>query len=117
MAWNLYSPFVTRKLVQQGYSPVDALGLIKERKPVAMEALVEAVKERPVVMNRAPSLHKLSLMGFNVKLTNGHAVKVNPSICPPYNMDFDGDTINSLISIDLRRENLPKVGKWTDNDL
>lgn len=116
MAWNLYSPFVTRKLVQQGYSPVDALKLIKERKPVAMEALVEAVKERPVVLNRAPSLHKLSLVGLNVKLTNGHAIKVNPSIDPPLAADHDGDTINSLVSIDLQLKNMPKIGNWQYND-
>ena len=116
MAWNLYSPFVTRKLVQQGYSPVDALKLIKERKPVAMEALGEAVKERPVVMNRAPSLHKLSLMGLNVKLTGGHAIKVNPSVVVPYGMDFDGDCVNSLVSIDLQLKNMPKIGNWQYND-
>jgi len=115
MAWHLYSPFVVRKLVQQGYTPVDAMKQVKEKRPVAEEALSEAIKERPVVMNRAPSLHKLSLMGFNVKLTNGHALKVNPSIVSPYGMDFDGDSIKSLISIDLRRENLPNIAKWQNN--
>ena len=103
MAWNLYSPFVTRKLVQSGYSPVDALKLIKERKPVAFDALVEAVKERPVVLNRAPSLHKLSLVGLNVKLTTGHAIKVNPSIDPPLAADHDGDSVlnTTRIVIDM----------------
>lgn len=51
-------------------------------------------------MNRAPSLHKLSLMGFNVKLTDGHAIKINPSICPPYNADFDGDSVwNTVLTV------------------
>ena len=53
-------------------------------------------------MNRAPSLHKLSLMGFNVRLTNGHAIKVNPSIVVPFGMDFDGDSCKGLIAADLQ---------------
>lgn len=69
-----------------------------------MEALLEEVKARPVVMNRAPSLHKLSLMGFNVKLTNGHAIKVNPSIVVPYNADFDGDSIWNTVWTVIDRE-------------
>ena len=63
-------------------------------------------------MNRAPSLHKLSLMGFWPKMTTGYAIKVPPSIVSPFGMDFDGDSVKSLIRIDLRRENLPKVAKW-----
>ena len=103
MAWKLFSPFVTRRLVQQGYSPVDAMQMIKEHKPAAFDALVEEVKKRPVVMNRAPSLHKYSLMGFNVKLTNGHAIKTNPSIVVPYGMDYDGDSIWNTIGIVIDR--------------
>lgn len=111
MAWNLYSPFVTRKLVQQGYSPVDALKLIKERKPVAMEALREAVKERPCVINRAPSLHKLSLIGLNTKLTKGHAIKINPSIVSTLAADFDGNCCDydSEISLKLSKSALDKL--------
>ena len=61
-------------------------------------------------MNRAPSLHKYSLMGFNVKLTNGHAIKVNPSIVSPFGMDFDGDSCKSLISIGLEKSLIAEYG-------
>ena len=114
MAWDVYQPFVVRKLVQQNYSPIDAMKMVKEKAPVAQAALKQAVQERPVVMNRAPSLHKLSLMGFNVKLTSGSAIKVNPSIVVPFNMDFDGDTVNLHVPVskraieDIRQNMMPQ---------
>lgn len=114
MAWNIFAPFVTRKLVQQGYSPVDAMLQVKQRKPVAAEALAQAVKQRPIVLNRAPSLHKLSLIGLNVKLTNGHAIKVNPSLDPPLAQDHDGDQDNIHVPVskkaiqDVRQKMMPE---------
>lgn len=104
MAWDVYQPFIVRKLVQQNYSPIDAMKMAKAKAPVAEAALKEAVQERPVVMNRAPSLHKLSLMGFNVKLTNGSAIKVNPSIVVPFGMDFDGDSVWNQVQIWFTRD-------------
>ena len=104
MAWDVYQPFVVRKLVQQNYSPIDAMKMVKKKAPVAQAALKQAVQQRPVVMNRAPSLHKLSLMGFNVKLTSGSAIKVNPSIVVPFNMDFDGDTVWNQVQIWFTRD-------------
>lgn len=61
-------------------------------------------------MNRAPSLHKLSLMGFKPKLVTGHAIHVHPSIVVPFGMDFDGDSVKSLVSIDLQRKKLKLEG-------
>lgn len=53
-------------------------------------------------MNRAPSLHKLSIMGFKPRLVTGHAIHVHPSIVVPYNMDFDGDTVNIHVPVSKR---------------
>lgn len=99
IAWNIYSPFISRKLVQAGYTPVDALKLTKEKNVRAKDALMQAMQEHPTVMNRAPSLHKLSLMGFQPVLTTGYAIKVNPSIVSPFGMDFDGDTVNIHVPV------------------
>lgn len=99
IAWNIYSPFISRKLVQSGYTPVDALKLTKEKNVRAKEALMQAMQEHPTVMNRAPSLHKLSLMGFQPVLTTGYAIKVNPSIVIPFGMDFDGDSVNIHVPV------------------
>lgn len=99
IAWNIYSPFISRKLVQAGYTPVGALKLTKEKNVRAKDALMQAMQEHPTVMNRAPSLHKLSLMGFQPVITTGYAIKVNPSIVSPFGMDFDGDTVNIHVPV------------------
>ena len=99
IAWNVYAPFITRGLVMSGYSPVDAMKLVKTRNQAAKQLLVKQMAQRPVVMNRAPSLHKLSLMGFWPQLTTGYAIKVPPSIVTPFNMDFDGDTVNIHVPV------------------
>jgi DNA-directed RNA polymerase subunit beta' len=67
---------------------------VKERNPMARSALLEIMKNRPVQMNRAPSLHKLSIMGFSPTLVSGHAIHINPSIVVPFTADFDGDQVN-----------------------
>lgn len=114
MMWHVYAPFATRKLVQAGYTPVAAMQQIKDKSPTAKQYLMQAVQERPVVMNRAPSLHKLSIMGFNVVPVAGHAIKVNPSIVVPFNMDFDGDTVNLHVPVskgairDIRQKMMPQ---------
>lgn len=77
--------------------------------PAAFDALQQAVSERPVVMNRAPSLHKLSLMGFNVRLTSGNAIKTNPSIVVPFNMDHDGDTVWNMTGIVIDLETADRI--------
>lgn len=99
MAWNTYAPFVTRALVRANYTPVQAMQMVKDRNPQAKAALLKSMAERPTIFNRAPSLHKLSLMGFNPVLTAGTAVRVNPSIVVPFGLDFDGDTANVHVPV------------------
>lgn len=94
MAFNIMAPLVERGLVKRGYSPIDAMKMVKERKPQAEELLKEVMKTHPVLMNRAPTLHKLGIMAFDPVLVNGHVIHVNPSIVSPFGMDFDGDTVN-----------------------
>lgn len=77
--------------------------------PAAFDALQQAVSERPVVMNRAPSLHKLSLMGFNVRLTSGKVIKTNPSIVVPFGMDYDGDTVWNMTGIVINLETADRI--------
>ena len=91
MAFGIMAPFVERALVKRGYTPLDAMKQVKDRSQQAKELLLDVMKTHPVLMNRAPTLHKLSIMAFNPVLTPGHAVHVNPSIVTPFNMDFDGD--------------------------
>ena len=90
-AWDVYEPFVVRAMVQNGFKPTQAVRMVKDREDKAFKHLQAVVKERPVIVNRAPSLHKYSVMAFEPQLVKGDTVQVSPSIVAPYGMDFDGD--------------------------
>lgn len=94
MAFNIFAPMVERSLVKRGYTPVQAMKMVKGHNDQARDVLNEVMKNHPVLMNRAPTLHKLSIMAFNPRLVDGHAIHVNPSIVVPFGADFDGDTVN-----------------------
>jgi len=92
-AWDVFEPFVVRNMVKSGYAPTDAIKRVKDRDQKAESFLYEAVKERPVIVNRAPTLHKYGVMAFEPVLVKGKSVQVSPSIVEPYGMDFDGDSV------------------------
>lgn len=113
MAFKVFAPFVERSLVQAGYTPMDAMKLTKAHDPKALDILRKVMETHPVQMNRAPTLHKLSIMGFKPVLTSGHAIHVNPSIVVPFGMDFDGNCIdyNSEIYLKISKSRLDKGTK------
>ena len=93
MALELYSPFVISKLVEYNYaSNVKAAKRIIERKrPEVYEVLEEVIKDRPVLLNRAPTLHRLGIQAFEPVLVEGKAIHIHPLVCSAFNADFDGD--------------------------
>lgn len=93
-AWDVYFPFVIRRLVKKGIPPLQASEYVEKRNDVAREALLEEIKERPVLVNRAPVLHRFGLQAFWPKLVPGDVLRVNPFIVAGFGMDFDGDTSN-----------------------
>lgn len=93
MAWKTHQVFIVRELIRQGYKPIDAREQVEKRTPLAKRALEIALEDRPVLLNRAPSLHKFSIMAFIPQLTSGKAIKINPLIVKGFNADFDGDTM------------------------
>ena len=99
MAWGIFAPFVTRSLVQQGYTPVDAMKLVKQHNSRAKTVLLDQMSKRPVVVNRAPSLHKYNLYGAWPKLVTGHAMRWSPSICDNMSLDADGDQLNIHVPV------------------
>lgn len=99
MAFGIMAPFVERALVKRGYTPIEAMKQVKNQTKQATDILIETMKERPVLMNRAPSLHKLNIMAFEPVLTSGNAIHVNPSIVVPFGMDFDGDQVNLHVPV------------------
>lgn len=93
MAWKTHQVFIVRELIRQGYKPIDAREQVEKRTPLAKRALEIALEDRPVMLNRAPSLHKFSIMAFKPQITSGKAIKINPLIVKGFNADFDGDTM------------------------
>jgi DNA-directed RNA polymerase subunit beta' len=93
MALELYKPFIISRLIQKGItSNIKTAKRVTERaRPEAYEVLEEVVKDRPVLLNRAPTLHRLSIQAFEPVLTNSSAIQLHPLACAAFNADFDGD--------------------------
>jgi len=93
MALELFKPFVMHRLVTQGLAPniKSARRLVEKAKPEVYDILEEVVKERPVWLNRAPTLHRLSIQAFEPVLIDGSAIQIHPLVCSAFNADFDGD--------------------------
>ncbi|MDH7485984.1 MAG: DNA-directed RNA polymerase subunit beta' [Anaerolineae bacterium] len=93
MALELFKPFVMRRLVEQNYvqNIKSAKRAVERSRPEVWEVLEEVVKERPVLLNRAPTLHRLGFQAFEVVLTDGYAIRIHPLVCAAFNADFDGD--------------------------
>lgn len=108
MALELFKPFIIKRLVElnQSHNIKNAKRLIEREKPVVWDILAEVIKDHPVFLNRAPTLHRLSIQAFEPVLVEGKAIKLHPNVCPGFNADFDGDTmsIHVPLSIDARTE-------------
>ncbi len=93
MALELFKPFVMRRLIDQGYAHniKSARRQVERARPEVWDILAEVVKERPVLLNRAPTLHRLSIQAFEPVLIEGSAIQIHPLVCAAFNADFDGD--------------------------
>jgi len=99
MAWKLFEPFVVKELSKSGKTPNQALDEIKNKTDLAKRALQIVMKDRHVMLNRAPSLHKFSIMAFKPTITTGTAIKIPPLVVKGFNADFDGDTMTVHVPI------------------
>ncbi len=93
MALELFKPFVMKKLVNSGlaHNIKSAKRMVERVRPEVWDVLEEVIKEHPVLLNRAPTLHRLGIQAFEPVLTEGRALKLHPLACTAYNADFDGD--------------------------
>jgi DNA-directed RNA polymerase subunit beta' len=96
MALELYRPFVISKLVAYNYAAnvKGAKRIIERRRPEVWEVLEEVIKDRPVLLNRAPTLHRLGIQAFEPVLVEGKAIQLHPLVCSAFNADFDGDQMS-----------------------
>jgi len=93
MALELFKPFVMKRLVDKGYAHniKSAKRMVERVRPEVWDVLEEVIQEHPVLLNRAPTLHRLGIQAFEPVLVEGRAIQVHPLVCVAYNADFDGD--------------------------
>src|SRR5690606_18185809 len=99
-AWNVYRNFVIRRLRRRGMPLIEAAKQVEEKSAVAKEELIKEMQSRPVIVNRAPVLHKFGIMAFWPKLTKDETLKVSPLIVKGFNADFDGDAMQYHVPVD-----------------
>ncbi len=108
IAVKMFTPFIIGKLIEKKivYTPKQAEKLIKEESPLALKFLEEVIKDKWVLLNRAPTLHRLSIEAFKIILMPGKTIRIHPLVCPSFNADFDGDqmAIHLPISDEAQRE-------------
>ncbi len=93
MALELFKPFVMKKLVDEGIAQniKSAKRMVERRKSEVWDVLAEVIQEHPVMLNRAPTLHRLGIQAFEPVLVDGKAIQIHPLVCTAFNADFDGD--------------------------
>ena len=93
MAAELYKPFIIRRLIDRGIVKTvkSAKKIVDKREPVVWDILENVLKGHPVLLNRAPTLHRLGIQAFQPKLIEGKAIRLHPLVCTAFNADFDGD--------------------------
>jgi DNA-directed RNA polymerase subunit beta' len=108
MALVLFEPFIIRRLKEMGlvHTVRSAKKMIERRTPEVWDILDEVTKGHPVLLNRAPTLHRLSIQAFEPKLIEGEAIRVHPLVCGAYNADFDGDqmAVHVPLSVEAQLE-------------
>ena len=119
MAVELFQPFIIQKLRKKGivFTTTAAKALIAERKPIVWSILSEILRTHPILLNRAPTLHRLGIQAFLPKLVEGKAILLHPLVCPAFNADFDGDqmAVHVPLSAKTRAEALDLL--WSRNHL
>ena len=93
MALELFKPFIYHRLEQRGHCTTikQAKELVEQQDPVVWDILEEVIKDHPILLNRAPTLHRLGIQAFEPVLVEGKAIKLHPLTCTAFNADFDGD--------------------------
>src|SRR6202171_33833 len=93
MALELFKPFIYHRLEQTGHCTTikQAKEMVEQQEPIVCDILEEVIKDHPVMLNRAPTLHRLGIQAFEPVLVEGKAIKIHPLVCTAFNADFDGD--------------------------
>lgn len=119
MALELFKPFIFNKLEEKGYVTTikQAKKFVEMEKPEIWDALEEVINEHPILLNRAPTLHRLGIQAFDPVLIEGKAIKLHPLVCTAYNADFDGDQMAVHVPLSIEAQVEARVLMMSINNL
>ena len=119
MALELFKPFIYSRLDAKGYSSTvkQAKKLVEKEKPEVWDILDEVIREHPVLLNRAPTLHRLGIQAFEPVLIEGKAIQLHPLVCAAFNADFDGDQMAVHIPLSLEAQLEARVLMMSTNNI
>ncbi len=119
MALELFKPFIYSRLDAKGYSATvkQAKKLVEKEKPEVWDILDEVIREHPVLLNRAPTLHRLGIQAFEPVLIEGKAIQLHPLVCAAFNADFDGDQMAVHIPLSLEAQLEARVLMMSTNNI
>ena len=120
MALELFKPFVFRKLLQQHETVTTIKSvkkLVEKGRPEVWDALEEVIREHPVLLNRAPTLHRLGIQAFEPMLVEGEAIKIHPLVCAAFNADFDGDQMAVHVPLSFEAQLEARILVWAPHNI
>ncbi|MBI3316851.1 MAG: DNA-directed RNA polymerase subunit beta' [Candidatus Omnitrophica bacterium] len=119
MALELFEPFIIRKLKERGHVHTirSAKKMVERVKPEVWDILEEVIKEHPVLLNRAPTLHRLGIQAFEPVLIEGKAIRIHPLVCTAFNADFDGDQMAVHVPLSMEAQMEARVIMLSANNI
>lgn len=119
MALELFKPFVMKRLVEHDYAQniKSAKRMVERQRPEVWDVLEEAITEHPVLLNRAPTLHRLGIQAFEPKLVEGKAIQLHPLACEAFNADFDGDQMAVHLPLSAEAQAEARVLMLSSNNI
>src|SRR5246127_1867850 len=119
MALELFKPFIYNKLEEKGYVTTikSAKKMVERERPEVWDILEEVIREHPVLLNRAPTLHRLGIQAFEPVLIEGKAIQLHPLVCVAYNADFDGDQMAVHVPLSIEAQIEARVLMMSTNNI
>jgi DNA-directed RNA polymerase subunit beta' len=119
MAIELFKPFVMKRLVDLNHAQniKSAKRMVERARPVVWDVLEEVITEHPVLLNRAPTLHRLGIQAFEPQLIEGKAIQIHPLVCTPFNADFDGDQMAVHVPLSAEAQAEARILMLSSNNI
>ncbi|HJL41435.1 MAG TPA: DNA-directed RNA polymerase subunit beta' [Myxococcales bacterium LLY-WYZ-16_1] len=119
MALELFKPFIYNKLEEKGYVTTikSAKKMVEKEKPEVWDILEDIIKEHPILLNRAPTLHRLGIQAFEPVLVEGKAIQLHPLVCTAFNADFDGDQMAVHVPLSIEAQMEARVLMMSTNNI